>query len=177
MGDGGGVRLGSNFGCKVLVPLGPLNETSRGLMRSTRHPLTVSPSLTTSAFAPSGAKIAIRWPGTTTIPVSLVSASPESAAALSPPRGGGRRVLLNNGRARIVANSSLYRPGGSGRVEGGAGSGGGDAMLTGSSRSGVRAISAVMIAAARAQPASKSTEDQAVDHGSPGEDALSMRNP
>ena len=74
---GGGTKLGSIFGCMILVPPGPLNDTSRGVMLSIRQPLTASPSATLNGFSPFTAKIAIRRPGSVTIPVSLVSARSE----------------------------------------------------------------------------------------------------
>jgi hypothetical protein len=40
---GGETKLGSIFGCMILVPPGPLNDTSRGVMLSIRQPLTASP--------------------------------------------------------------------------------------------------------------------------------------
>jgi hypothetical protein len=43
-----------------LVPLGPLNETSRGVMLSIRQPLTASPSATFSGLSPLTANIARR---------------------------------------------------------------------------------------------------------------------
>ena len=152
----GGARLGSNFGCRVLVPSGPLSETWRAVIRSTRQPLTSSPSLTVTTLVPTGAKIAIRWPGEMTMPVSRVSASPASAVASRPP-GGGRLVLLNSGRARIVARSASYwllgcRRGGSGSARDRAGITSADAA--GSRR---QPISASVIAAKRAQPASSKT--------------------
>jgi hypothetical protein len=74
-------------------------------MLSIRQPLTASPSATLNGFSPFTAKIAIRRPGSVTIPVSLVSARSESASLAAVPWGG-RRVLLNNGRASIAVNSS-----------------------------------------------------------------------
>src|SRR6516225_655449 len=59
-GCGGGccTRFGSSFGSRVLVPPGPLRDTSRGVMLSIRQPLTASPSVTLSGLAPLTAKIA-----------------------------------------------------------------------------------------------------------------------
>ena len=104
--EGGGARFESNFGCKVLVPPGPLNETSRGVMFSIRQPLTFSPSVRVSGLAPFTAKIAIRRPGSVTIPVSRVSVSSALGAASPAALCGGRRVLLNRGRASVAASSS-----------------------------------------------------------------------
>ena len=58
VGAGGGTKFGSTLGSSVLVPPGPLNETSRGVMLSIRQPLTASPSVTLSGLAPFTAKIA-----------------------------------------------------------------------------------------------------------------------
>jgi hypothetical protein len=74
-------------------------------MLSIRQPLTAPPSTTLNGFSPFTAKIAIRRPGSVTIPVSLVSARSESGSLAAVPWGG-RRVLLNNGRASIAVNSS-----------------------------------------------------------------------
>src|SRR6516165_3843149 len=97
---GGGARFGSSLGCIVLVPVGPLNDTSRGVMLSIRQPLTASPSATLNGLSPLTAKIAMRRPGSVTIPVSLVSARSESFAP-GEAVWAGRRVLLNSGRASI----------------------------------------------------------------------------
>jgi hypothetical protein len=77
-------------------------------MLSIRQPLTASPSVNLSGLAPFTANIATRCPGSVTIPVSLVS--PKSALGLSfPAFCGGRRVLLNSGRASTTASNSSIR--------------------------------------------------------------------
>ena len=101
-GGAGGTKVGSIFGWRVFVPVGPVSDTSRGVIRSICQPLMVSPSLTMRGLAPFGAKIANRRPGVVTIPARRVSASPESTVAPSL-FAGGRRVALNSGRARISA--------------------------------------------------------------------------
>src|SRR5262249_55924074 len=103
---GGGTRVGAIFGCKLLVPVGPLNETSRGVILSIRQSLTASPSAALSGLSPLIAKIAIFRPGLVTIPVSLVSARSESGEFPAAALCGGRRELLNSGRASIAVNNS-----------------------------------------------------------------------
>jgi hypothetical protein len=85
-----------------------LSDTLRGVMLSIRQPLTASPSVNLSGLAPFTAKIATWCPGAVTIPVSRASARSELATSLAP-LGGGRRVLLNSGRARAMATNSSSR--------------------------------------------------------------------
>ncbi len=76
-------------------------------MLSIRQPLIDSPSTAFSGFSPPlTTKIAIRWSVSVTIPVSRVSARSESVDASGEALCGGRRVLLNSGRAKAVATSS-----------------------------------------------------------------------
>ena len=60
VGAAGWTRFGSSLGSRVLVPPGPLSETSRGVMLSTCQPLTASPSVSLSGLAPFTAKMATR---------------------------------------------------------------------------------------------------------------------
>ena len=79
-GGAGRTRFASDFGLSVIVPAGPLSETSCGEMLSIRQSFSASPSDRTTALVPFTAKIAMRRSGSITMPLSLTS--------------GGRRSLL-----------------------------------------------------------------------------------
>ena len=96
----------SIFGCNVLVPPGPLSDTSAGEMLSSFQPFSASPTERERGFAPVTAKIASRRSGSITIPLSLTSFSVGSAGP-SDLAVSGRRLGLNSGRARIVGTESF----------------------------------------------------------------------
>ena len=152
---GGGARFGSSFGCSVLVPLGPLNETSRGVILSMRHPLTESPSPTFNGLSPLTANNASRWSRIVTIPVSLESERSLSLAAPPEAPCGGRRVLLKSGRARAAPTSSSGLAF-CGRIVGLAASERAVAWATTASSGPAGASSMKMIAPSRRQPPTSS---------------------
>jgi hypothetical protein len=93
----GRARLGSVFGARVVIPVGPLRDTWFGSMLSRRHSLMVSPSARVSGLPPGTAKIARRRSGSMTIPVSRTFGNPGSEPRPAVGWSGGRRVALNKG--------------------------------------------------------------------------------
>ena len=77
-GGAGRTRFASDFGLSVIVPAGPLSETSCGEMLSIRQSFSASPSDRTTALVPFTAKIAMRRSGSITMPLSLTSGGPRS---------------------------------------------------------------------------------------------------
>jgi hypothetical protein len=96
--------MGSSFGCNILTPPGPTIDTSPGAMLSTRQPLAVCPSFSTTGFDPFMSKIARRTSGAMTMPVKRAPAS-SKLLAISALVSGGRRVERNRGRARMAETS------------------------------------------------------------------------
>jgi hypothetical protein len=76
-------------------------------MLSTRQPLIVSPSFSSTGFDPFRSKIARRTPGAMTMPVKRAPPRSRVLEVSVPVLGGGCRVGLNRGRARIVETNSV----------------------------------------------------------------------
>ena len=102
-------KLGSDFGSRVVIPVGPLSDTWFSPMLSRCHSLMVSPSARASGLLPGTAKMATRCSGSMTIPLSLRFGSCGSEDLSPVGRSGGRRVSLNNGWARVVCTNSSAR--------------------------------------------------------------------